>query len=102
MKIDCRDPNEFILDTYHDYFDYLRFISTNKLGMKLHLLSASWRHRNLKIRLSPVTLELIEDNLLHGDGNTVCATCHQMYRDHPVIVGAEHLHLLCNGRGVKL
>lgn len=102
MKIDNRDPNEFIVDNYADYIDYLRFTSTNKLGMKLHLLSAGWRHRNLKIKLSPGTLELIEDNLLHADGNTVCPACRQMYRDHPVIVGAEYIHLLCNGRGVKL
>jgi hypothetical protein len=101
-KLDNRDPNEFIINSYYDYAEWIKFIQRNKLGMKLHLLSAGWRHRNLKVELSPAMLELVETNCLHADGNTPCSICSQAYRDHPTIVGAEYLHILCNGRGVKL
>jgi hypothetical protein len=95
-------PDDFVINTYYPYAEWLKFIQRNELGMKLHLLSAGWRHRHVKIALSRTTLDFVEDNSLYADGDTVCSVCSGAYRDHPVIVGAEHLHLLCNGRGVKL
>lgn len=95
-------PDDFIISTYYPYAEWLKFIQRNELGMKLHLLSASWRHQHVKIALSHTTLDLVEDNSFHADGNAVCSVCSRAYRDHPVILYAEYLHLLCNGRGVKL
>ena len=93
----------FILNAgYWQYREYLNFINRNEIGMQLHLLSAGWRRSHFRLYLTAEQQAKAEDTFIHASGDCICKECGFEYRDHPIVLGCEWLHALCNGKYVKL
>jgi len=97
------EPACFVLNEgYTEYLEYMEFVHKNSLGWKLHQLSESWRHRHVRFAISEEELARAQENFIHADGSCTCSDCGERYRDHPIVLGCEWLHALCNGMYVKL
>ena len=48
-----------------------------------------------------VDIAFAEESFVRADGRCVCEHCGLAYLDHPAVVG-DVLHLLCDGKFVKL
>lgn len=50
----------------------------------------------------PDAVRVEDGDWIRAAGDVLCKTCGYAYREHAPIVGFEWLHMLCNGKIVKL